>query len=250
MTSSFFRLPSKGTGRLLCRLLHGLLCLCLCLTLGTALTGCGSKSWRKGGTPGTKPYTVKGKTYYPLKSAHGFVEEGVASWYGPGFHGKTTANGERYNQYGMSAAHKILPLGTTVKVTNVRTRRSVTLRINDRGPFADDRVIDLSRKAAEELGIIAAGTGRVRIESVGTLPQMRDDGDLDGDFFVQLGSFAVEGNAKRLAEKVRDMGFGSRVTRSRDLWHVQAGPWKDLFAAQRALPALVKEFRGAFVVGD
>lgn len=222
------------------------------LLLCLSLAGCGSKSWRKGGTPGTKPYTVRGKTYYPLKSAHGFVEEGVASWYGPGFHGKTTANGERYNQYAMTAAHKILPLGTTVTVTNVRTRRSVTLRINDRGPFVDDRVIDLSRKAAEQLGIIAAGTGRVRIQTVGAIPGMRDDGDLDGDFYVQVGSFAVQGNAQRLTEKLKDSGLSARVQRSesRDLWHVQVGPWKDLFAAEKALPGLLREYRGAFVVGD
>lgn len=227
-------------------------CALTALLLCVALAGCGAKSWRKGGVRGTKPYTVRGKTYYPLKSAHGFMEEGVASWYGPGFHGKTTANGERYNQYAMTAAHKLLPLGTTVTVTNVRTRRSVTLRINDRGPFVDDRVIDLSRKAAEELGIIAAGTGRVRIQTVGAIPSMRDDGDLDGDFYVQVGSFAVQDNARRLVDRLKDMGFTARAQRSEnsDLWHVQAGPWKDLYAAEKALPGLAKLFRGAFVVGD
>ena len=99
------------------RLLVNLSCLLLAAVL---LAGCGSRdtSWRKGGVPGSKPYTVRGKTYYPLKSAHGFVEEGVASWYGPGFHGKKTASGERFNQYNISAAHKILPLGTEVRVTN------------------------------------------------------------------------------------------------------------------------------------
>lgn len=230
------------------------LCLVLLVALTcTALVGCGAKkSWRKGGTPGTKPYTVRGKTYYPLKSAHGFVEEGMASWYGPGFHGKTTANGERYNQYALTAAHKILPLGTTVTVTNLQNRRSLTLRINDRGPFVGDRVIDLSRKAAEELGIIAAGTGRVRVQTVGAVPTMRDDGDLDGDFYVQVGSFAVQDNARRLVERIKDLGFTARMQRSENssLWHVQAGPWKDLYAAERALPELLRLFRGAFVVGD
>ena len=235
------RQGARGTGLLI-------LLLAFCLALGA---GCGGKSsWRKGGTPGTKPYTIKGKTYYPLKSAHGFVEEGVASWYGPGFHGKTTANGERYNQYALTAAHKILPLGTTVTVTNLRNRRSITLRINDRGPFVDDRVIDLSRKAADQLDILGAGTARVRVQSIGTLPQLRDDGDLDGDFFVQVGSFAVENNARRLVDTLKGKGFDARIKRANDLWHVQAGPWKDLFAAQKALPQLAKEFRGAFVVGD
>ena len=169
------------------RLLVNLSCLLLAAVL---LAGCGSRdtSWRKGGVPGSKPYTVRGKTYYPLKSAHGFVEEGVASWYGPGFHGKKTASGERFNQYNISAAHKILPLGTEVRVTNLENHRSLILRINDRGPFVDDRVIDLSRGAAQRLGVIGKGTARVRIQSlrqqqpleraggpVGRLPQGRRD---------------------------------------------------------------------------
>jgi len=127
------------------------------------LGGCGTKSWRTGGVAGSKPYTIRGKTYYPLQSARGFVEEGIASWYGPGFHGKRTANGEIYDMHAMTAAHKILPLGTIVRVTNKNNGRSLVLRINDRGPFVDDRVIDLSRAAAEKLDILAKGTAPVRI---------------------------------------------------------------------------------------
>ena len=167
------------------RLLVNLSCLLLAAVL---LAGCGSRdtSWRKGGVPGSKPYTVRGKTYYPLKSAHGFVEEGVASWYGPGFHGKKTASGERFNQYNISAAHKILPLGTEVRVTNLENHRSLILRINDRGPFVDDRVIDLSRGAAQRLGVIGKGTARVRIQSLGDVPQVEDGDVVRGNFFVQV----------------------------------------------------------------
>ena len=118
----------------------------IALLCGALLSGCGSRSWHKGGVPGSRPYTVRGKTYYPLKSATGFVEEGTASWYGPGFHGKTTANGETYNQYAMTAAHKILPLGTQVRVTHLGNGRSVVVRVNDRGPFLRGRVIDLSQE--------------------------------------------------------------------------------------------------------
>lgn len=217
------------------------------------LSGCGTKrSWRKGGTPGTKPYTIKGKTYYPLKSAHGFVEEGLASWYGPGFHGKQTANGERYNQYGMTAAHKILPLGTTVTVTNLTTRKSVSLRINDRGPFVGDRVIDLSRKAAEQLGVIAKGTARVRITTSGSVPKLRDDGDIEGNFFVQVGAFGSKENAQKLVNELQSKGFAARFVRrdNNNLWNVQVGPWPDLFAAEKLLPRLLQDFKGAFVVGD
>lgn len=217
------------------------------------LAGCGgSRSWRKGGTPGTKPYTVRGKTYYPLKSAHGFVEEGHASWYGPGFHGKKTANGERYNQYDMTAAHKILPLGTTVTVTNLENRKSITVRINDRGPFVGDRVIDLSRKGAEKIGMIGKGTARVRIQSKGTVPNIRDDGDIDGSFFVQVGAFGVKDNADKLVRELQSKGFTARAVRreSNNLWNVQVGPWTDLFGAEKALPRLIQDFRSAFVVGD
>lgn len=111
-------------------------------------------------------YTVRGKTYSVLTSAKGFKESGNASWYGPGFHGKKTANGERYNMYAMTAAHKTLPLGTKVIVTNLRNKRQVTVRINDRGPFHGNRIIDLSKKAARKLGIIKSGFAPVHIKVV------------------------------------------------------------------------------------
>lgn len=123
---------------------------------------------RSGGVSGSRSYTIRGKTYYPLKSAKGFREEGQASWYGVPFHGRTTANGERYNMNAMTAAHKILPFNTTVRVTDVRTGRTVIVRINDRGPFASGRVIDLSRRAAEVLGTRKRGIVRVRVEAIDT----------------------------------------------------------------------------------
>ncbi|MEG2173735.1 MAG: septal ring lytic transglycosylase RlpA family protein [Desulfovibrionaceae bacterium] len=230
-----------------------LLPLLIALIGALILSGCGAKkSWRKGGTPGTKPYTVRGKTYYPLKSAHGFVEEGVASWYGPGFHGKSTANGERYNQYAMTAAHKILPLGTTVTVTNLSNRRSITVRINDRGPFVGDRVIDLSKEGAERIGMIGKGTARVRVQSQGTIPNIRDDGDIDGNFFIQVGAFAVQENAEKMVRELQAKGFSARSVRreNNDLWNVQVGPWTDLFSAEKLLPRFIRDFKGAFVVGD
>ncbi|MDR2819458.1 MAG: septal ring lytic transglycosylase RlpA family protein [Desulfovibrio sp.] len=138
-----------------------------CLLCAALLSGCGmTGSWRRGGVPGSRPYTVRGKTYYPLKSARDYVEIGVASWYGPGFHGKKTASGEIYNQNAMTAAHRILPLGTMTRVTHLRNGRSVVVRINDRGPFAEDRVIDLSKGAATRLGITGKGTARVHIKSL------------------------------------------------------------------------------------
>ncbi len=111
-----------------------------------------------------KPYTVNGKTYVPWKKvAAGHVEKGTASWYGPGFHGKKTSSGEKYDMYSMTAAHNLLPMNTLVKVTNLTNNKAVVVRINDRGPFIDDRIIDLSYGAARELGMLRPGTVPVRI---------------------------------------------------------------------------------------
>lgn len=147
----------------------GLLALCLMLTgCGVLNLGLFDGGSRSGGVRGTKPYTIRGKTYYPLVSAKGFREVGKASWYGKKFHGRTTASGERYNMYAMTAAHTILPFHTTVRVTDVRSGRSVIVRVNDRGPFSSGRVIDLSYKAAQQLGMANAGVARVRIEAIDT----------------------------------------------------------------------------------
>ncbi len=112
------------------------------------------------------PYTVLGKTYYPMNDGRRYAETGTASWYGTKFHGQATANGETYDLYGMSAAHKTLPLPSYVKVTNLDNGRSVTLRVNDRGPFYSDRIIDLSFAAAKKLGYAESGTARVKVEGI------------------------------------------------------------------------------------
>ncbi|MCW9033899.1 MAG: septal ring lytic transglycosylase RlpA family protein [Rhodospirillales bacterium] len=109
-----------------------------------------------------RPYKIKGVTYYP-KEDWEYDETGIASWYGPNFHGKKTANGETYNQWDLTAAHKTLPLPTFVQVTNLSNGRSLEVRINDRGPYAHGRIIDLSRRAAQLLGFEKQGTAKVRV---------------------------------------------------------------------------------------
>ncbi len=109
------------------------------------------------------PYKIKGRTYYP-KEKYQYSETGVASWYGPGFHGKMTANGEIFNQYELTAAHRTLQMPSMVRVTNLENGKSIIVRVNDRGPFANDRIIDLSQKAAEVIGMKKAGTARVRVD--------------------------------------------------------------------------------------
>ena len=115
---------------------------------------------------GNKRYTVRGKTYQVLDSAKGFSETGIASWYGKKFHGHLTSNGEIYDMYGMSAAHKNLPLPTYVRVTNLSNNRSVVVRVNDRGPFHPGRVIDLSYSAAYKIGMLKTGTAQVKVEAI------------------------------------------------------------------------------------
>src|SRR5262245_15725666 len=142
------------------------------LLLIACVSACGSSS--RGGAGGVAqrgaykvgaPYKIDGVTYTPQEE-FSRVETGVASWYGPGFHGKSTANGERYDQNERTAAHRTLQMPSIVRVTNLDNGLSTVVRINDRGPFARSRIIDLSRTAAQEINIIGRGTGRVRIDQL------------------------------------------------------------------------------------
>ncbi len=112
------------------------------------------------------PYKVFGKTYFLLPTSIGYKETGIASWYGTKFHGRKTANGETYNMYGMTAAHKSLPIPSYVRVTNIENRRSIIVRINDRGPFHGPRIIDLSYVGAIKLGFAEQGTAKVLVEAI------------------------------------------------------------------------------------
>lgn len=156
--------------------LSGAVRLCATAALLASLAACGSSSKGGGGTPGSsvaqrgtykvgQPYKIDGITYTP-RETFTLSETGMASWYGPGFHGKSTANGERYDQSDRTAAHRTLQMPAVVRVTNLENGRSTVVRINDRGPFARARVIDLSRTAAEEIDMIGRGTARVRIDQL------------------------------------------------------------------------------------
>jgi rare lipoprotein A len=115
---------------------------------------------------GNKPYTVFNKTYYPLTGAKDYRERGVASWYGRKFHGQRASSGETYDMYALTAAHKTLPLPSYARVRNLTNNRSIVVRVTDRGPFIDNRLIDLSYTAAARLGILGTGTGLVEVESL------------------------------------------------------------------------------------
>lgn len=153
-------------------------------------------------------YEVFGERYTVLASADGYLERGVASWYGPDFHGGTTSSGERYDMHAMTAAHRTLPLPSYVRVTNLSNGRSVVVRVNDRGPFKSNRIIDLSRTAAAKLGMLGDGTALVEVQSVG--PPSRPTNLAAAParrFYAQAGAFEEPGNARQLADRIAAEGF-------------------------------------------
>jgi rare lipoprotein A len=175
-------------------------------------------------------YTVLGKRYFVLASSAGYLERGVASWYGPGFHAQSTSNGERYDMYAMSAAHKTLPLPAYVQVTNLQNGRSVTVRVNDRGPFKDGRIVDLSYTAAAKLGMLRQGTAFVEVRAV-TASQQTENPTVApaGALFVQAGAFAAEANAAKLVTQLRAQGVSNANVRAdqvngQTLYRVRVGP--------------------------
>lgn len=156
------------------------------------LAACAQKSGQPSPYQGVKvgkPYTVLGQSYVPSHQAD-YEEEGMASWYGPGFHGKKTANGERYDQHDMTAAHRTLPLPSLVEVTNLSNGKKTVVRVNDRGPFAHKRIIDLSKGAAEELGVVRTGTAKVRVKYLdrATVAYLKDRDNHDYVEFAKLDS--------------------------------------------------------------
>lgn len=197
---------------------------------------------------GNDPYKALGRWYYPLKSAQGYWERGAASWYGKKFHGKRTSSGEVYDMFAMTAAHRTLPLPTYVRVVNLNNGRSVTVRVNDRGPFLHNRLIDLSYAAAYKLGIIGTGTGLVEISSVAPAgfeakpasmnrTPVRDVAFDAPRLFLQLGAFAGRGNAERLQARLRAQGYEPAVDSIRKngliLHRVRIGPLKAISDADQ-----------------
>ncbi|MRI58855.1 MAG: septal ring lytic transglycosylase RlpA family lipoprotein [Epsilonproteobacteria bacterium] len=152
-----------------------------------------------------RPYKVDGITYYPTVVEVGERYRGIASWYGEDFHGKRTSNGEIYDMYDLTAAHKTLPMNTMVKVTNLRNGKSVVVRINDRGPFVAGRIIDLSYAAAKRIGLVGAGTAPVELEVLGfdsVIDSSRQKKEVIlTDYAVQIGSFRRFQGAKITQEK-------------------------------------------------
>lgn len=177
-------------------------------------------------------YDVQGKRYFVLASADGYVERGVASWYGPTFHGVSTSMGEPYDMYGMSAAHKTLPLPAYARVTNLKNGKSIVVRINDRGPFVANRIIDLSYTAAAKLDMLREGTTLVEVRALSAAAPdtLTRTAELPPpELYMQAGAFADKDNAERLLARLHAAGMSAAAvvppvaTKSR-LFRVRVGP--------------------------
>lgn len=211
----------------------------------------------RGGNPSS--YEVFGKRYYPMRNSSGFVQRGIASWYGSKFHGRKTSNGETYDMYTMTAAHTRLPLPTYVEVTNLENGRRAVVRVNDRGPFHDNRVIDLSYAAASRIGMLEKGTALVEIRAIdprswGTPPprvaaapatptQPHSQTATAPRIFLQAGAFSDAGNAERFRTKLQgDLARSVRVTPATatvgQVHRVQVGPLASVEIADQVSEAL------------
>lgn len=192
------------------------------------------------------PYRVLGKTYHVLPTARGYVEDGIASWYGEPFHGRPTSNQEIYDMHKLTAAHKSLPLPTYAEVTNLENGRSVVVRVNDRGPFKDDRIIDLSFAAARELGMVEAGTALVQVKAL-----VPEDTEIAQELvvtaenlYLQLGAFSDRDNALALVGRLRGKPLPAAqiVTTGRGpqpVHRVRIGPLADTEEADRLIAQLL-----------
>ena len=149
-----------------------------------------------------RPYMALGQTYTPETEIKSYQQEGVASWYGKRFHGKKTASGELYDMYGMTAAHRTLPIPSYVRVTSLANGKSVIVRVNDRGPFSKNRLIDLSYVAAHKLEYLGAGSTLVRVEAIDPSQYDVAGSPLGNGIYLQLGAFKTEEKAYKLREKV------------------------------------------------
>lgn len=216
-------------------------------------------------------YVVFGKTYHTLPTSDGYLERGIASWYGKKFHGRLTSSREPYNMYAMTAAHTQLPLPTYVLVTNLKNGKQIIVRVNDRGPFHDNRIIDLSYTAAIKLDIVKEGTGLVEVKALDPLSyqniksssnteitkDVKTSDDLSGAnkqdsielnetprVFVQVGAFGDRANADQLANQLNNFDFGdvtisSTMQNQKELHRVRIGPLSTVQSADDTVAKLI-----------
>jgi rare lipoprotein A len=194
-------------------------------------------------------YRVGGKTYYVQRSAKGYRARGNASWYASKFHNQRTSSGEPYDMYSLSAAHRTLPVPSYLRVTNLQNGRSVIVRVNDRGPFHSDRIIDLSYGAAVKLGIFPKGTAPVELEAINPGWKTQASAPV-GRYFLQTGAFQSQASANQMRQKL------SRITQSpvvinrvRNRYLVQIGPFSSTGESEQMKKVLARNgIQGAFTI--
>ena len=204
-----------------------------------------------------RPYVVLGKGYAPMTRLEPYKDRGIATWYGRRYHGKPTSSGEAYDMYAMTAAHTVLPIPSYVRVTNLANKKSVVVRVNDRGPFIGNRLIDLSYTAAYKLGLATAGSGMVEVEVI--IPGSPEPGKTSGaspniapaavqpvapakpmatGFFVQLAAFSSKENADAYLQKIREQkelqGEPLQIRENAGLFRIHAGPYPSDAAARQS----------------
>lgn len=212
-----------------------------------------------------EPYKIGRNWYQPLPHAKGFSQRGKASWYGQKFHGRKTSNGEIYNMYAMTAAHKTLPFGTYVSVRNLENGRRAEVRINDRGPFARSRIIDLSYAAAKKLGVVGPGTADVEIIALDSPTPSnafaKDDRSniqkdyYQGNFTIQIGAFSKWENADRLKKILARSYRNAHITAYYDgydtFYRVRVGRYSTLDEANRYEAFMINNgFKDAFAIAE
>lgn len=211
----------------------------------------------------SRPYKVMGQWYYPRSDARGFRETGYASWYGKPFHGRKTANGETYDMYRVSAAHKTLPFNTVVRVRNLQNGAELDVRINDRGPFVRGRIIDLSYAAARKIGIVGPGTARVEIVALGmpdpavSTAESRVYRPVDyrrGPFTFQVGAFQQKDNAEKLRNRLQARYPNAHIVKYDSgqavYYRVRVGRFQTLEDAREGESRLIAEGFEPFIVAD
>lgn len=236
-----------------------LLCV-IFLQHGTAIECSAARQERIPGTQ--RPYVINNRSYSPLPTSVGYEEIGIASWYGSDFHGRSTSNGETYNMHGITAAHKLLPMHTMLLVTNLDNGKETVVRVNDRGPFVQGRIIDLSYGAAKKIALVGPGTARVKVTALGETKVNRQTGkrlftnysDLrSGEYYVQIGAFTKKYNGLLLQDKFHNAGHKTVMRKvslkGQIFYRVQVYVGRSLGNARKSEQLLrEKGYGGAFVL--
>ena len=209
-----------------------------------------------------RPYVAFEKKYVPMQKIIPFKEEGYASWYGKRYHGRKTSIGETYDMYQMTGAHKTLPLPCYIKVTNLKNKRSVIIRVNDRGPFIDERIVDLSYAAAHRLEIIQNGSELVKIEMVNPSLAVKniEEANLNSSpsiksFYIQAGAFSNQDNASYLINRLSKIKFKNSLSikklNKNSLHLVTIGPYASKKIAEEALKDITKKIQlNSFIISE